>query len=81
MILWDEISMACNVIVHPFDNMLREVTNSSCPCSGKVIPFGGDFGQITPIILNGHKEDIINESFVSYYFFTEIIRLELTENL
>lgn len=81
LILWDEISMARNTVVHALDAMLRDITDCSTPFGGKVVVFGGDFRQIAPVVPNGQMDNMIVASFVSSPLFRDIIQLELVDNM
>lgn len=44
------------------DRFLRDVCSSDIPFGGKVVVLGGDWKQLTPVVVNGTREDQINES-------------------
>ena len=50
LIVWDEAPMAHRHHLEAFDRTLRDVTGRDEPFVGKVLPLGGDFQQIIPLI-------------------------------
>ncbi|XP_071741041.1 uncharacterized protein [Rutidosis leptorrhynchoides] len=68
LIIWDEAPMMHRHCFEAFDRTLRDIIvslNSSAPFGGKVVVFGGDFGQILPVIQRGTRAEIVHASLHS----------------
>ena len=81
LIIWDEISMAQCDLIKALDEMLRDITDCSLDFGGKIVIFGGDFCQITPVVPNGTKELYIKSSCVSSPLFVNAHKFQLTVNM
>jgi hypothetical protein len=82
LILWDE---ACNQSVQ----CIKAASDAVCtlcnidkntPFAGKCVIFLGDFRQIPPVVVSNSKQDVINDSIVSWSKFTAIEQLPLVES-
>ena len=63
VIVWDEASMIPKKALEIVDKTLRDCCNiENLPFAGKLIILGGDFRQILPVVKNGTKFNIINET-------------------
>ncbi|XP_051134181.1 uncharacterized protein LOC127253573 [Andrographis paniculata] len=81
LIIWDEISMARRELIEAFDTTMRDIMDNNISFGGKVIIFGGDFRQITPVIRDGTKDQYIEASCVSSPLFTHAYKFHLTVNM
>nr|XP_027083804.1 uncharacterized protein LOC113706116 [Coffea arabica] len=81
LILWDEASMARRETVEAFDDLLRDVMESSLPFGGKVVVFGGDFRQTLPIIEQSTKDALLHSCFLNSPLWPELQKLKLSENM
>ncbi|KAK3207146.1 hypothetical protein Dsin_021192 [Dipteronia sinensis] len=61
--------------------MLQDINDSELLFGGKVIVFGGNFGQILPIVLKATREETINASLVNSYLLPMLEKIKLTENM
>ncbi|XP_027177750.1 uncharacterized protein LOC113776901 [Coffea eugenioides] len=67
---------------------LHHEANSTCNLSkqtsifgGKIIVFGGDFRQTLPVVRKGQKEDYISASVVNSYVWSQLEKIQLTQNM
>ncbi|XP_056642868.1 ATP-dependent DNA helicase pif1-like [Diorhabda sublineata] len=60
LIVWDESPMTPKLAIEAVDRYLKDLSKSSLPMVGKCCLFGGDFRQTLPVIIGGHKKDIVN---------------------
>ncbi|XP_070010439.1 uncharacterized protein [Nicotiana sylvestris] len=81
LIVWDEVPMANKRTIQAFDLLLKNLMDANTIFGGKVVVFGGDFGQTLPVVRNGKKEDFINESLLYSDIWEELERLSLSENM
>ena len=59
------------------DKTLRDVCNiDHLPFAGKLIILGGDFRQILPVVKNGTKFNIINETIKFSYIWHQLRVME-----
>ncbi|KAG8364624.1 hypothetical protein BUALT_Bualt18G0016800 [Buddleja alternifolia] len=63
------------------DNTFRNMLGMDLPFGGKVMILGGDFRQVSPVVINGTKAQIINASIVESYLWSNVKVLHLSENM
>ena len=61
-IIWDEASMIPRKALEIVDKTLQDVCNNNLPFGGKLLVLGGDFRQILPVVKNGCRSTIIQET-------------------
>ena len=61
-IIWDEASIIPRKTLDIVDKTLRDVCNMNIAFGGKLIILGGDFRQILPVIKNGCRSTIVQET-------------------
>ncbi|XP_071933712.1 uncharacterized protein [Coffea arabica] len=81
LIIWDEATMAKRKSIEEFNEMLQDLMQTNLAFGGKIIVFGGDFRQTLPMVSKGHKEDIINASFVKSPLWQQLPKLRLQQNM
>ncbi|XP_027124286.1 uncharacterized protein [Coffea arabica] len=81
LILWDEASMARRETVEAFDDLLKDIMESSLPFGGKVVVFSGDFRQTLPVIEQSTKEVLLQSRFLNSPFWPELHKLKLSGNM
>src|SRR5690606_24518357 len=57
VIIWDEAPMAPKTALEAVNMLLKGLTQTSEIFAGKTIVLGGDFRQISPVVLWGSKEE------------------------
>ncbi|RCN33114.1 hypothetical protein ANCCAN_21057 [Ancylostoma caninum] len=68
VIIWDEISMQTRYAVECAEKMLRDVAAPNfrrTAFGGIMMVFGGDWAQFLPVVQNGSKTEILNETLKS----------------
>ena len=50
VLIMDEVSMLNKEHLRVIDTLLRVICNNVRPFGGKIILFGGDFGQLQPVV-------------------------------
>nr|XP_043619920.1 uncharacterized protein LOC122591739 [Erigeron canadensis] len=87
LIIWDEAPMIHKHCFEALDRTMRDILRSTQANSeekifgGKVVVFGGDFGQILPVIPKGTRSMIVNSSLNSSYIWHHCQVLKLTINM
>ncbi len=87
LIIWDEAPMAHKHCFESVDRLLRDVMKkidprySLIPFGGKIVIFGGDFRQCLPVVIRGHRADIINSSIKSSYIWRYVKEFKLKQNM
>ncbi|XP_027156867.1 uncharacterized protein LOC113758038 [Coffea eugenioides] len=81
LIIWDEATMAQKYAIKCFDKLLRDIMDSDTVFGGKVVVFGGNFCQTSPVVVKGYKEDYISASLVKSYVWNHLEKLHLVENM
>jgi ATP-dependent DNA helicase PIF1 len=54
---------------------------ANIPFGGKKFLIGGDFRQILPVVLRGHRADIINASIKSSHLWNHVRTFKLVNNI
>ncbi|XP_076044688.1 uncharacterized protein LOC143027303 [Oratosquilla oratoria] len=81
VIVWDEAVMANRNTIAALDITLRDILEVNRFMGGIVFVCAGDFRQILPVIRGGGKNDELEYCIKSSYFWDDLIKLELTENV
>ena len=81
LIVWDEAVMANKNTMAALDITLRDVLEVNVFMGGIVFVCAGDFRQILPVIRGGNKNEELESCLKSSYFWGELNKLELTENV
>ncbi|WVZ92085.1 LOW QUALITY PROTEIN: hypothetical protein U9M48_038176, partial [Paspalum notatum var. saurae] len=82
LIIWDEASMTKRQAVEALDNGLRDIMDRPrLPFGGKTIVFGGDFGQVLPVIRKGTRARIVAASLRKSYIWESMTHLKLVRNM
>ncbi|XP_076065261.1 ATP-dependent DNA helicase Pif1-like [Oratosquilla oratoria] len=80
LIVWDEAVMANKNTMTGLDITLRDVLGVDKFMGGIVFVCAGDFRLILPVVRGGGKSEELN-CLKSSYFWEELSKLELTENV
>ena len=62
LIIWDEASMIPMEALEIVDQTLKDVCKNNLSFGGKLIILAGDFRQILPVIKNGHRSIIVQDT-------------------
>ncbi|XP_076035731.1 uncharacterized protein LOC143021850 [Oratosquilla oratoria] len=81
VIVWDEAVMANRNTIAALDITLRDILEVNRFMGGIVFVCAGDFRQILPVIRGGGKNDELEYCIKSSYFWDDLIKLELTDNV
>ena len=81
VIIWDEAPMMHRHLFEAVDRTFRDVTKVDAPFGGKVVVFGGDFRQVTPVVQRGSQAQIENACLRFAQFWPNVETLKLTENM
>jgi len=81
LIIWDETSMVPKHALTVLDRLLKDVMQSDELFGGKCILFGGDFRQILPVVRNGNRVKICEESVKFSHIWPQIEQFELSTNM
>ncbi|XP_076067746.1 ATP-dependent DNA helicase Pif1-like [Oratosquilla oratoria] len=81
VIVWNEAVMANRNTIAALDITLRDILEVNRFMGGIVFVCAGDFRQILPVIRGGGKNDELEYCIKSSYFWDDLIKLELTENV
>lgn len=86
-IIWDEAPMTHRHTFETVDRSLRDVMRVASPLAahlpfgGKVVIFGGDFRQVTPVVQRATQRQIEDASLRFSKFWPHIESLKLIENM
>ncbi|XP_062186026.1 ATP-dependent DNA helicase PIF1-like [Phragmites australis] len=82
LILWDEVSMTKRQAIEALDKSLRDIMEKpDLPFGGKTIVFGGDFGQVLPVVRKGTRAQIINATLRRSYLWKNMQKPRLVRNM
>ncbi|KHJ95423.1 hypothetical protein OESDEN_04632 [Oesophagostomum dentatum] len=84
IIIWDEISMQSKGAVESVEKMLQDVAPvefRQVPFGGVLVLFGGDWTQFLPVVPNGTKDEILNETLKYSYIWKYVTVLKLEKNM
>ncbi|KIH65163.1 Ulp1 protease family, catalytic domain protein [Ancylostoma duodenale] len=81
VIIWDEISMQTRYAVECAEKMLRDVAAPDfrhTAFGGIMMVFGGDWAQFLPVVENGSKTEVLNETlkYSGIWKLTRVLTLE-----
>jgi hypothetical protein len=89
IIIWDEAPMQSKNVISSVDRLLRQLMGeyvngefqfSSEPFGGKVIIFGGDFRQNTPVIPKANRAGVMMQLISKCSWWPAALKLKLTIN-
>ena len=63
------------------DRSLRDICSCDLPFGGKVMVFGGDFGQIPPVAKHGSRAEVVSYCLNRAYLWRHVNVLKLTINM
>ena len=81
IIVWDEVVMANKNKLASLDIAMRDILEEDRFVGGTVFACAGDFRRIVPVTRGGGKSDELEYCIMSSYFWDNLTKLELTENL
>lgn len=81
VIIWDEASMIPKKALEIVNNTLQDVCGNKLPFGGKLIILGGDFRQILPVIKNGFRKIIVEETIKYSYLWSLFKIMKLEKNI
>nr|XP_027118623.1 ATP-dependent DNA helicase PIF1-like [Coffea arabica] len=81
LFLWDEASMAKRDTIQAFDELLKDLMETSDPFGGKVVVFGGDFRQTLPVIQGATKDQLIQASLLHSSLWSCMHKIKLKHNM
>nr|XP_027082481.1 ATP-dependent DNA helicase PIF1-like [Coffea arabica] len=81
LFLWDEASMAKRDTIQAFDELLKDLMETSDPFGGKVVVFGGDFRQTLPVIQGATKDQLIQASLLHSSLWSSMHKIKLKHNM
>ncbi|XP_071727747.1 uncharacterized protein [Rutidosis leptorrhynchoides] len=87
LLIWDEAPMVNKMCIEALNHSMHDICRQSNTDSmdtlfrGKIVVFSGDFRQILPVIQKGKREDIVDASLNSSYFWDYVTVLKLTVNI
>lgn len=81
VIIWDEAPMMSRLIFEAVDRTFQDIMKDPSPFGGKIMIFGGDFRQVTPVVPRGSQTQIENSSLKFSNFWPQVETLKLTRNM
>ena len=81
IIIWDEASMIPKKAFEIVDSTLRDLCQNNQPFAGKTVIVAGDFRQILPVLRNGHRQSIVEETIKFSHLWKYFSIYKLSENL
>ncbi|XP_071928011.1 uncharacterized protein [Coffea arabica] len=81
LFLWDEASMAKRDTIQAFDELLKDLMETSDSFGGKVVVFGGDFRQTLPVIQGVTKDQLIQASLLHSSLWSSMHKIKLKHNM
>jgi hypothetical protein len=81
IIIVDEKSMMHFHLLDALDRFLQQLMTANAPFGGKLVVLMGDFRQILPVIVHGHRADTVNSSIKSSNLWPLFTMLTLTQNM
>jgi hypothetical protein len=81
LIIWDEVAMTKRQAVEALDRSLRDIMGCGKPFDGKVMLFGGDFGQVLPMVPHGTRAQITYATLLRPYIWESVQRIRLAQNM
>ena len=80
-IIIDEAPMLHKKVYHAIDFSLKDVLDNDTLFGGKPILMSGDFRQILPIIIGGHRADTVNATIKRSYIWPSVEVMKLKTNM
>jgi hypothetical protein len=82
LIIWDEASMTKRQAIEALDNSMRDIMGRhDLPFGGKTVVFGGDFGQVLPVVRKGTRPQITDATLQKSYLWENMQHLHLVRNM
>jgi len=81
LVIWDEAVMQHRHLFEAVDRTFRDIRQDNQPFGGVVVCFCGDFRQILPIVLKGHRGQIVAASLKNSSLWQHVHFLRLTINM
>ncbi|XP_057654730.1 uncharacterized protein LOC130892986 [Diorhabda carinulata] len=81
LIVWDESPMTPKLAIEAVDRYLKDPSKSFLQMGGKCCLFGGDFRQTLPVIIGGHKKDIVNACLKRSVLWSSFTTFHLSINM
>ena len=82
IIIWDEASMITKKVLEIVDATLRDLCKEdNKPFAGKIVILGGDFRQILPVVKNGTREMIIEDTIKYSYLWKNFKFFKSSKNI
>ncbi|KAL0369051.1 UNVERIFIED_CONTAM: hypothetical protein Scaly_1124000 [Sesamum calycinum] len=81
LFIWDETPMAKRWAIENIDKLLKDVMGNDQDFGGKVVVFGGDFRQVSPVVPKATIHQTISKSLVRSYLWTRMKKFRLTINM
>ena len=79
--IWNEMVMSNKNIITSLDVSIHDITEKDTFMGDTPIVCARDFGQILPVIRGGGKNEELNYCIKSSYFWKDLVKFELTENV
>ena len=80
-IIIDEAPMLHKKVYHAIDFSLKDVIDKDTIFGGKPILMSGDFRQILPIVIRGHRADTVNATIKRSYIWPSVEVMKLKTNM
>ncbi|XP_027151019.1 uncharacterized protein LOC113751274 [Coffea eugenioides] len=81
LFLWDEASMAKRDTIQAFDELLKDLMETSDSFGGKVVVVGGNFRQTLPVIQGATKDQLIQASLLHSSLWSSMHKIKLKHNM
>jgi hypothetical protein len=81
MLIWDEVTLVPAIVLDAVDLLFQTIKQSKLPFGGVVVILGGDFRQCLPVLPNGHRSAIIENSVLSSRVWSFAKPLSLSTNM
>ncbi|POS86701.1 hypothetical protein EPUL_003475 [Erysiphe pulchra] len=81
LIIWDEVTMQSKYNFSAVDKVLRDLCDWSELFGAIPVLLGGDFAQISPVVLRGRREQVVNACIRSWLGWSSVNPLFLTQNM
>ncbi|GAA0187454.1 hypothetical protein LIER_34742 [Lithospermum erythrorhizon] len=73
--------MANKAAIEALDKLLQDLCKQKTLFGGKLVVFGGDFGQVFPVVCDGTRSQQISASMVSSTIWSHLVKIPLTLNM
>jgi hypothetical protein len=81
MLIWDEVTLVPAIVLDAVNLLFQTIKQSTLPFGGVVVVLGGDFRQCLPVLPNGHRSAIIENSVLSSRVWSFTKPLSLSSNM